>query len=117
MNILPPPALLALSGARRTIDRIDDALLVLLAARRHVVSVIVPIKQHSGMPARDPDREMQVRRRAQRLARRLRVPDVTAQQLAEILIHDAWRQQGLASDLGQGTPAMEEGIIAPAMKP
>ena len=78
MNILPAPELLALAGARRAIDHVDDALLLLLAARRRIVGALAPIKRNCGETARNPDRETQVHARAQRLARKLNVPDVTA---------------------------------------
>ena len=76
MNILPAPELLALAGARRAIDHVDDALLLLLAARRRIVGALAPIKRNCGETARNPDRETQVHARAQRLARKLNVPDV-----------------------------------------
>ena len=115
MNILPVPGFVALAGARRAIDRIDDALLVLLAARRRIVGAIVPIKRHSGGLARDAEREQQVHARAQRLAQRLDVPDGTARRLVGVLIRDACEQQGLASDLDQGAAQAFAGMMAPAM--
>ncbi|MHB8446440.1 MAG: ubiquinone anaerobic biosynthesis accessory factor UbiT [Rudaea sp.] len=115
MNILPAPESLALAGARRVIDHVDDALLLLLAARRWVVGAVAPIKRRSGEHARNPDRETQVRARARRLARRLDVPDATARQLVEILIRDACLQQGLTPDLDQGAAAADAGMIAAGM--
>lgn len=115
MSAAPVMGSLALAGARHAIDQIDDAMLWLIAARRRIVRVLAPIKQRSGLPARDPDRESAVRMRACRIARRLDVPDVTAHQLVAILIEDACRQQGLASDLDQGVRDIDAGMIVPAM--
>lgn len=115
MNILPAPEFLALAGARRAIDHVDDALLVLLAARRRIVGALAPIKRSSGETTRNPDRETHVHERAQRLARKLNVPDATARQLVDILIRDACRLQGLPADLDQGMPATGTRMIAAVM--
>ncbi|HTI95782.1 MAG TPA: SCP2 sterol-binding domain-containing protein [Rudaea sp.] len=115
MNLLPAPQLLALAGARRAIDQVDDALLLLVAARRRIVRMLAPMKSGSGEAARDRARESQVHARAQRLARRLDVPRATVRQLVEILIRDACRQQGLAPDLDQGATAADTGMIASVM--
>ncbi|MBS0486800.1 MAG: SCP2 sterol-binding domain-containing protein [Proteobacteria bacterium] len=115
MNILPAPELLALAGARRAIDHVDDALLLLLAARRRIVGALAPIKRNCAETTRNPEREMRVHERAQRLARKLNVPDATARQLVEILIRDACRLQGLPADLDQGVPATDTRMIATVM--
>ncbi len=115
MNLLPAPEVLALAGARRAIDQVDDVLLLLVAARRRIVRMLAPMKRRSGEDTRDRARETQVHARAQRLARRLDVPQATARQLIEILIRDACRQQGLAPDLDQGARAADTGMIASAM--
>ncbi|MBU6198184.1 MAG: SCP2 sterol-binding domain-containing protein [Xanthomonadaceae bacterium] len=115
MNILPAPESVALAGARRVIDHVDDAFVLLLAARRWIVGAVVPIKHRSGERARNPDRETQVRERARRLARRLGVPDASARQLVEILIRDACLLQGLTPDLDQGADSAQAGMIAAGM--
>lgn len=117
MNVLPLPGIVVLAGARRAIDRVDDALLVLLAARRRIVGAMAPIKRHAGGLARDTEREHEVHARAQRLARRLDVPDATARQLVGMLIRDACEQQGLASDLDQGAADAAAGMMVPVMTP
>jgi chorismate mutase len=53
MNQLPAPPSLALAGARRAIDQVDDALLLLVAARRRIVRMLAPMKRGSGEAARD----------------------------------------------------------------
>jgi predicted lipid carrier protein YhbT/chorismate mutase len=111
------PGRLALDGLRAAIDRIDDALLLLVAGRRRLVRVVAPIKRDVGAPPRDPHREAQMRVRAQGLARRLDVPDTTAQQLLGILIGDACRQQGLWSDLDQDIPGIDARMIPSSMIP
>lgn len=117
MNILAAGGLFALNGARHAVDCVDDAFLLLLAVRRQLVSAIVPIKHRLDLPLRDPGREVQVRARAQRLARRLRVPDAAARRLIDALIQDACLQQSPAFDLGQGAAAARAGMIASVMTP
>ncbi|KRE89078.1 hypothetical protein ASG87_05915 [Frateuria sp. Soil773] len=126
-----PPRLerFALARTRDAIDRIDDGLIVLLAARRPLVHAAAALKPHAGIPPRDPERERRVRIRAQRLAVRLGVPGTSAQRLLDLVIGDACRQQGLpaapaegaAADPGldrdQGTPTRTIAMIAPAMLP
>jgi predicted lipid carrier protein YhbT/chorismate mutase len=106
---------LALAGVRDVIDRVDDGLLLLVAARRRLVRVVVPLKRGAGVPPRDPPREREMRLRAQRLAQRLDVPDATAEQLLDVLIGDACRQQGLPTDLDQGAAGTGTGMMAPIM--
>lgn len=86
-------ARLALHGARLGIDRVDDAMIVLLAARRRLVSAVAPAKRALEVPMRDLMREEQVHERARRLAGRLRVPAASADHLMEALVTDACQQQ------------------------
>lgn len=115
MKIPPAPHWLALAGARHAIDRVDDAFVLLLAARRRIVGAVAPIKRGCGEIARNPQRETQVHERAQRLARRLDIPETSARQLVEILIRDACRQQGWDADLDQGAPAADACMTASGM--
>ena len=105
------PTRVALGTVRTAIDHVDDALVLLLALRRRLVGAVQPLKHAAGVPARDPGRERAVRRRAQRLAHRLGVPDATATSLLELLIADACRQQGLATDLDQGAATAAYAMI------
>ncbi|MDE2156569.1 MAG: SCP2 sterol-binding domain-containing protein [Xanthomonadaceae bacterium] len=93
---LPTPERFALARARGVIDRVDDSLILLLAARRRMVHAVAALKQHAGVPPRDLARERQVRQRAQGLAARFDLPGPTAQRLLDLAIGDACRQQGLA---------------------
>ena len=61
---LPTPERLALARMRGAIDRVDDGLIVLLAARRRLVRVVAALKPRAGVAPRDPTRERQVRARA-----------------------------------------------------
>lgn len=115
MSILPAPDILALAGARRAIDHVDDAFLLLFAARRRIVGALAPIKRRCGETGRNPERETRVHARAQRLASKLNVPDATARKLLEILISDACRQQGLTADPDQGAAAADAGMLASTM--
>ncbi|MGN6281323.1 ubiquinone anaerobic biosynthesis accessory factor UbiT [Frateuria sp.] len=94
----------AVARTRAAIDRVDDGLLVLLAARRRLVGVVARLKPRAGIPSRDPRREHAVRQRAQAMAQRLGVPSATATRLLDLAIGDACTQQGLAVDLDQSGP-------------
>lgn len=97
----PHVARMALHGARLGIDRVDDAMIVLLAARRRLVSAVAPIKRALDAPIRDAMREEQVHERARRLAGRLRLPSASADNLMGALVADACQQQ--SGDTGQRT--------------
>lgn len=101
-NTRPRLARRVLSGARFGIDRVDDAMIVLLAARRRLVSAAGPAKNAMDAPVHDHDREAQVHERAERMATRLRIPVASAHRLVDTLIGDACQQQ--ASN-GRAEPA------------
>ena len=121
----PEPSRVALAGVRGLIDGVDDALLALLAGRRHLVAFAAGVKQVAGHPARDHEREREVRLRAQRLGRRLGVPPANSDRLMSLLIEDACGQQGLDAfvhgrdsgliDLDQGVPLAGRRMLLPAM--
>ncbi len=73
------PERIALTQARGAIDRVDDGLLLLLAARRRLVRVVASLKASAGVPPRDLQRELNIRGRAERLAVRLDLPKATVQ--------------------------------------
>lgn len=98
----PGLARLALGGARVGIDRVDDAMIVLLAARRRLVATIGPAKRAADAPVRDAGREQQVHERARHLAARLRVPPASADSLIDTLITDACLQQATHPDARSG---------------
>jgi predicted lipid carrier protein YhbT/chorismate mutase len=105
----------ALARVRHAIDRVDDALLLLLAARLRLVRRASLYKRTAGLPLRDPEREARVQARAEALAGRIGLPTTTARRAIALAIDDACRVQGLASDLDQGCEAGAAGIIAPTM--
>lgn len=86
---LPP----RLEQARAGIDRIDDAIVALAAARAWLVRRIGAHKRAHDLPARDPARESLVRGRARALAARLALAPGTAERLCTVLIDDACHQQ------------------------
>ncbi len=112
---LPPPERVLLARLRGGIDRVDDGLIVLLAARRRLVRAVAALKPRAGVPPRDLPREQQVRRRTQALARRLDLPAFTAERLLDLAIVDACRQQGMAIDLDQGGPTPAPAMMATIM--
>jgi len=107
----------ALARTRGAIDAVDDGMLLLLAARRHLVRLVAGLKPRAGLAARDPAREIAVRQRGQRLARRLDVPAGTAAHLFDLVIADACAQQCLPDDADQGgqgvVPVMLDGMNPP----
>jgi predicted lipid carrier protein YhbT/chorismate mutase len=110
------PERLALARTRGVIDRIDDSLLLLLAARRHMVSRVATLKSRARVPPRDLAREQRVRQRAFRLAARLDLPGSTVQELLDLVIGDGCRQQGLSFDpdqCGDTGPAPTMAAIMP----
>ena len=121
----PEPSRIALAGVRGLIDGVDDALLALLAGRRRLVAVAAGFKQAAGWPARDPERELEVRLRAQRLGRHLGLPPDNSDRLMSLLIEDACGQQGLGLaagrqhmglfDLDQGIPAAGQRMLPSIM--
>lgn len=107
-----PPSL---RRVRRAIDRIDDAVLLLLAGRLRLARHAGRCKRAAGLPLRDPVRESQVQARADALARRVGVPTATARGVIRGAIDDARRTQGLAADMDQGPAAAAAGMIAADM--
>lgn len=109
------PVAPALAGVRHVIDAVDDALLALLAGRGELVRLAAKLKRVSGHAGRDHAREAQVHARARSLARRLGLADATAGQLIELAIADACLQQGLADDLDQRQPGMDQCMLVDNM--
>src|SRR5690606_5005678 len=109
------PEPMELAWVRRTIDGVDDAMLVLLASRGRLARQAARIKQRAGIPGRDTGREARVHARAQRLALRVGLPAAAARAMTCLAIDHACRQQGLAADLDQGPQPAFHRIIAPAM--
>lgn len=103
-----------LGGVRRGIDVVDDALLVLVAARARLAATAGRLKCQRGVPVRDAQREAAVHSRGQRLAARLGVPRETTRALMDLAIRDAHRAQRGWDDLGQGDVLAGTGIV-PAM--
>jgi hypothetical protein len=88
-------ARVALAATRNAaIDRIDGALLRLVASRRRLVHLVAACKRGAGV------------------APRLGVPCDTAEGLSRLLVEEACRQQGLATDVGQGGCATGAASIA-----
>ena len=105
----------SLARVRRAIDGVDDALLLLLAARVRLVRHAERCKRVAGVPARDPQREARVHARAQALAGRIGLPAATARRAIGLVIDDACREQGLEPDLDQGCNGAAGRIMAPDM--
>ena len=87
------PAALLLACARHGIDRVDEAMLALLATRRLMSATAGRLKRRLQQPLRDAQREREVGQRMLGTAARLHVPADTATRLTALLIADARRQQ------------------------
>lgn len=109
----PEPS--SLRWVRQAIDRIDDALLLLLAGRLRLARHAGRCKRAAGMPLRDPVREARVQARADALARRIGVPASVAHGVIRGAIDDACRTQGLAADVDQGPGGTTAGMIVADM--
>ncbi|MGP1664429.1 MAG: ubiquinone anaerobic biosynthesis accessory factor UbiT [Rhodanobacter sp.] len=109
------PERLVLGRVRAAIDRVDDGLVVLLAARRRLAGVAASLKPRVGLPPRDLVREQQVRTRAGQLARRLGLPRCTSDGLLDLAIGDACARQGLRFDAGQGAAVIKAPMMPPIM--
>lgn len=96
---------LLLACTRHGIDRIDAGMLTLLALRRVMSSAAGRQKRALGRPLRDEMREAQVRLRARRLARRLRLSRDTVDGWVAFLLADALRLQH--ADATASRPANE----------
>ena len=105
----------SLVQARHAIDRIDDALLLLLAARLRLARSAGRCKRRAGLPLRDPAREVRMHARAESLAMRIGLPEATARRAIALAIDAACRAQGVAPDLDQGGGPGSTPIIAPVM--
>lgn len=104
-----------IGALRRAIDVVDDALVLLIAARRGLVQRAALLKQSTGDRGRDCARERQVVARAQSLATHLAVPEATARDLMRVVIVDALHQQGLPIDLDQDAGDCSRGMMATIM--
>ncbi|HEX5756613.1 MAG TPA: chorismate mutase, partial [Arenimonas sp.] len=93
------------------IDAVDDALLLLIAGRRHCVRAAGGLKRAAGLPLRDPQREVEVRARAARLGRRIGLGADTGERIAAGLIDAACIEQGIAcaADLDQRDTRADSG--------
>ena len=79
-------ALPELGSLRAEIERVDDALVQLIAERCRIASSVGEAKRRRGLPLIDPAREAAVVRRASTLARELALEPETVRQLFWLLI-------------------------------
>lgn len=102
----------SLLRTRRAIDHIDDAVLLLLAARTRLARRAERCKRAARLPLSDPEREARVHARAAAFARRIGLPAATAHRAMTLLIDVAHRAQGIPADVGQCRGAIAETIMA-----
>lgn len=106
----------ALSRVRHAIDRIDDAMLLLLAGRARLARRAEHCKRAAGLPLRDRERESRVQERAEALAHRFGLSASTARRAMRLAIEDACRVQGLEPDLDQCDEERNGGMIISNMQ-
>jgi chorismate mutase len=70
-----------LSALRDEIERIDRALVDLLAERVRIGRRVARAKRHAGLPVLDPGREAEIVRRAAVRAREQDLPDETVREI------------------------------------
>lgn len=107
-------ASLGLAGARHGIDRVDEAMIALVAARRSMAALAGDSKRTLRHPLRDGAREALVRRRSSRLGSHLRLPDEVVQELMDLLMSDARGVQMRRDSLSfpTGAAAMPDPTVA-----
>nr|WP_295378476.1 SCP2 sterol-binding domain-containing protein [Pseudoxanthomonas sp.] len=88
---------MALGGTRAAIDRVDDAMVILLGGRQRLAGLAGRIKRQASLRQVDEQREHQVRLRASRLARRCGISPASAERLMRLLIAEAHRWQARPS--------------------
>ena len=93
---------LLLRPVRGLIDGVDDALVLLLAARRQLAGVAARGKRHAGWPLHDAEREARIHARAQRLAGHVGVPEAAAVELMRV---------ALTRFETEGTPRMRDTLL------
>jgi len=76
-----------LAELRREIDRLDEALLDLIAQRRDEVQRVQRLKHEFGLPIRSPRREREMAARAGGIARRQWLPPEAAVSVLKSAIH------------------------------
>lgn len=114
-NLVPALDRWGLSGTRAAIDRIDDAMVLMLAGRQRLASLAGRIKRHARLPQRDAGRERQVCLRAHRLARRSGLAQASVDRLMALLISEAHQRQRQRSDCSTAFPSHSPPMPGPAM--
>ena len=81
-----------LLASRDTLDRLDRALLDLVAQRRAVVASLFEIKRRRGLPLIDPDRERMLLASRRALAEQLGIPGDLAERLFQVILEGSHAQ-------------------------
>ena len=87
-----------LAELRREIDRLDEALLDLIAQRRDGVAQVQRLKRESGLPIRSPRREREMAARAGAIARHHGLPPEAAVSVLRSTIHCCLQAVGEAEE-------------------
>jgi isochorismate pyruvate lyase len=82
-----------LEALRREIDRLDSAIVSLLAERFRLVDQVIAVKQKSGAPAIIPERIEEVVGRVLAEARARGIPGESAEKLWRLLIAETVRYE------------------------
>ncbi len=87
-----------LAELRRKIDRLDEALLDLIAHRRDGVAQVQRLKHELGLPVRSPRREREMAVRIGTIARRYGLPPEAAVSVLRSTIHCCLQAVGEAEE-------------------
>ncbi|EYF05685.1 chorismate mutase [Chondromyces apiculatus] len=81
-----------LLASRDTLDRLDRALLELIAQRRAVVEALFEVKLRQALPLLDPERESALLAQRRALAEALGVPGDLAERLFRVILEGSHAQ-------------------------
>ena len=86
---------LTLEEIRTAIDEADTILLKALASRFRAVRVLKKIKEHTGIPVQDPEREEQLKQLWKKQAQDLDIPESLALLMLDFILAESRQTQAL----------------------
>ncbi len=89
-----------LNAIRRRIDRLDDRLVLLLKLRSELVEQAQDIKKLIGLPARSPERELEIFARCRASAERYRLNPAATSRIVSAVLQNSLQMAG-SVDTGQ----------------
>ena len=80
-----------LSEIREHLDRLDNAMLILLAERMSLIPKVAEYKVKNGLPLKQPEREMQIFAAKCELARKNNLDEEFVKSIYKIIIEESLR--------------------------